>query len=317
MTQPAASSAPHDPRVHADLPQLRALAQGARHLSLLPRQPSHSVLNGRHASKLRGRGLNFEELRDYQTGDDIRSIDWKVTARTGTPHVRVYTEERDRPALLLVDQRMSMFFGSRVYMKSVVAAEAAAISAHRLLAQGDRVGGLVFGGDSIAEHRPVRSHAALTRLLASIAGANARLHAEARDTGGQDTLNRVLQAATRIAKTNYLVLVFSDFDGVTADTEPLLRALAMNNDLLLFSVSDPLAGTLPDRFRLTASDGQLQAEFDSAQERTRERLSAAMRDRLRDVSDWARRYGAPFLSLSTDAPALGQMLQLFGHRGGR
>lgn len=317
MTQPAASSVSHDPRVHVDLPQLRALAQGARHLSLLPRQPSHSVLNGRHASKLRGRGLNFEELRDYQTGDDIRSIDWKVTARTGTPHVRVYTEERDRPALLLVDQRMSMFFGSRVFMKSVVAAEAAAIAAHRLLAQGDRVGGLVFGEDSIAEHRPVRSRAALTRLLSSIAQANARLHAEAHDAAGQATLNQVLQAATRIAKTNYLVLVFSDFDGVTAETEPLLRSLAMNNDLLLFSVSDPLAAALPDQFRLTASDGQLQAEFDMAQGQTRDRITESMRDRLADVSGWARKYGAPFLSLGTEAPALEQLLQQFGHTGGR
>ena len=96
----------HDPRIHVDLNQLLRLAGPARRLSLLPRQPASSVLNGRHASKLRGRGLNFEELRHYLPGDDTRTIDWKVTARTGEPYVRVYTEERDRPALLVVDQRM-------------------------------------------------------------------------------------------------------------------------------------------------------------------------------------------------------------------
>ncbi|MGD8898369.1 MAG: DUF58 domain-containing protein, partial [Acidobacteriota bacterium] len=103
-----------------------ALEYRAEGYSFLPRQPVHSVLAGRHASRMRGRGLNFEEIRGYLPGDDIRTIDWKVTARTREPHVRVYTEERDRPALLLVDQRQSMFFGSRRAMKSVVAAEVAA-----------------------------------------------------------------------------------------------------------------------------------------------------------------------------------------------
>ena len=102
------------------------------------------MLNGRHVSRLRGRGLNFEEMRGYLPGDDIRSIDWKATARTGTPHVRVFTEERDRPALVVVDQRMSMFYGSRLNMKSVTAAEAAAIAAFRVLDAGDRIGGIVF-----------------------------------------------------------------------------------------------------------------------------------------------------------------------------
>lgn len=316
MPPPAAADPLHDPRVHVTLPRLRGLAGPARALSLLPRQPSHSVLNGRHASKLRGRGLNFEELRNYQTGDDIRSIDWKVTARTGAPHVRVYTEERDRPTLLIVDQRMSMFFGSQVYMKSVVAAEAAAIAAHRLLAQGDRVGGLVFGDDTIAEHRPVRAPAALHRFLASVATANQALHAEARVTR-TDTLNRVLHAAARIAKTNYLVLVFSDFDTVDSTTEPLIRSLAQNNDLLLFSITDPLSKGLPDSFRMTASDGILQADLDGRSAPARERIEAAMKGRLADISGWARKYGLPFLPLSTDTAALDQLLRLFGHPGAR
>ena len=89
-----------DPRIYVTLDHLRSLQRGALGLSFLPRQNSASVLNGRHRSRLRGRGLNFEEMRDYLPGDDIRSIDWKATARTGSPHVRVFTEERDRPVLL-------------------------------------------------------------------------------------------------------------------------------------------------------------------------------------------------------------------------
>ena len=102
---------------------------------------------------MRGRGLNFEEIKDYRSGDDVRSIDWKVTARLQKPHVRVFNEERDRQALLVVDQRLSMFFGSRLSMKSVTAAQAAAIGAWRVLGAGDRVGAIVFNDSDLVEIR--------------------------------------------------------------------------------------------------------------------------------------------------------------------
>ncbi|MDJ0858669.1 MAG: DUF58 domain-containing protein [Dinoroseobacter sp.] len=303
-----------DPRIRIDLAHLRRLALEARALSFLPKQPSHSVLNGRHASRLRGRGLNFEELRNYNQGDDIRTIDWKVTARTGKPHVRVYTEERDRPALLVVDQRMSMFFGSQTYMKSVVAAEAAAIAAHRILAQGDRVGGLVFNDAAIAEHRPVRNQKAVNRLLASIADANAALRADAPVTVPLP-LNQVLGQTLKIAKTNYLVLVFSDFDALDGETERLLRAIAQNNDLILFDVADPLSRDMPEALKLTVSDGDLQAEINAADGTVRKRLEHVLKGRLAELHRWSRKYGFPVVPLTTDAPALDQLLRLFGHRG--
>ena len=128
--------------VYADLRSLVQLQFKARGFSYLPRQPVHSVLTGRHSSRVRGRGLDFDEIRRYLAGDDIRTIDWKVTARTRKPHVRVYTEERDRPQLYVIDQRLSMFFASRGRMKSVVAAELAALGAWRAMAVGDRAGGV-------------------------------------------------------------------------------------------------------------------------------------------------------------------------------
>lgn len=304
-----------DPRIHVDAAHLRALGAKARGITLLPRQPARSVLNGRHASRLRGRGLNFEELRDYLPGDDVRSIDWKVTARTGKPHVRVYTEERDRPALFVVDQRINMFFGSQVYMKSVIAAEAAAIGAQCVLAQGDRIGGLVFGDTHMAEHRPLRRPAALTRFLASLAEANGLLNA---DTPPQVplALNTVLTATARIAKTNSLICVFSDFDTVDADSERLIRRLSQHNDLILFQIADPLAETVPEGLRLAVSDGRMQAELDFDAPGLRDRVGAAMEGRLADLLLWSRRYGCPLVRLTTDRPALTQMQALFGHGGG-
>src|SRR5580765_2610129 len=137
--------------VYVDLAHLIMLEQRGRRVSLLPRQPVQSLLSGRFASRMRGRGLNFEEIRDYRSGDDVRSIDWKVTARLQKPHIRVFNEERDRQALLVVDQRLSMFFGSRRAMKSVAAAEAAAIGAWRVLGAGDRVGAVVFNDRDFIE----------------------------------------------------------------------------------------------------------------------------------------------------------------------
>src|SRR5499425_2229859 len=132
------------PGVYVDLEEMIALEYRGRKVSFLPRQPVHSLFSGRFASRMRGRGLNFEEIRDYRPGDDVRSIDWKVTARLQKPHVRVFNEERDRRSLLVVDQRLSMFFGSKLAMKSVTAAQAAAIAAWRILGVGDRVGAIVF-----------------------------------------------------------------------------------------------------------------------------------------------------------------------------
>jgi len=313
MDRPASDDRP-DPRIHVSADHLRRLGGPARAITMLPRQPAGSILNGRHSSRLRGRGLNFEELRGYVDGDDIRSIDWKVTARTGEPHVRVYTEERDRPTLLIVDQRMSMYFGSKVYMKSVIAAEAAALVAHRVLAQGDRIGGLVFGDNRIAEHRPQRSRLALNRFLNSIADADGQLFADAPATTPM-SLNQVLRAAVRIAKTSGMVLIFSDFDGIDEKTEPLIAALARSNDLILFDVSDPLAEELPAGLKMTVSDGELQAEIDADAGATRRRVAEMAAGRVAEVFAWGRRYGVPVLPLTTENPALDQILRLLGHLG--
>ncbi len=110
---PSVSAAPaaQAPGVYVTSRDLSVLEGQARHLALRPRHPMHNILAGRHASRVRGRGLDFEELRQYLPGDDVRTIDWRVTARTSRPFVRVYTEEKDRPAIVVVDQRINMFFG--------------------------------------------------------------------------------------------------------------------------------------------------------------------------------------------------------------
>ena len=301
-----------DPRIYVSLSHLRGLQGPARGLSFLPRQPSASALNGRHASRLRGRGLNFEEMRDYLPGDDIRSIDWKATARTGSPHVRVFTEERDRPALLVVDQRMSMFFGSRLNMKSVTAAEAAAIAAFRILEAGDRVGGIVFDDDEQIEIKPKRSRRAVYALLETIAEMNAGLHADREVERQQGELNDVLASIVRLAHHDHLIIVLSDFDGIDETTRRRLSGIAAHNDLILMLVHDPAALESPSGARVVFGDHAMQAEVDLASKRTREALQGYGNRRLRQIFDWQTEINLSVLPLSAGEETLPQIRRLLG-----
>ena len=184
-SESAQTSVGQDDRVAVSLAHLRSLEFSARGFSFLPRQPANSILSGQHASRLRGRGLNFEELRHYRPGDDIRTMDWKVTNRTGKPHVRVYTEERERRVYLVVDQRVSMLFGSQRAMKSAVAAEIAALAAWRVLGVGDRIGALIFDDEQCHHFTPRRSREAVINILKRLETANAALVAGSRANARQ------------------------------------------------------------------------------------------------------------------------------------
>ena len=300
-----------DTRIHVTLDHLRALEGQARGLSFLPRQPARSVLNGRHVSRMRGRGLNFEELRDYMPADDVRSIDWKVTARTGKPYVRVFTEERDRPTLIVVDQRMSMFFGSELNMKSVTAAECAALAAFAILAQGDRVGGIVFGDTLLAEVRPARSRRALNQFLAGLAEVNQLLGPDAPNVEPQ-SINDVLRAVSRIAPRNHLVIVISDFDVIDDQTDKLVSGLSRHNDLVLGLVTDPFADQLPADAKLVISDGVLQASIDTADSKVHRDLQNLAQARIGAILDWQRRFGVPVLALNSAEDSLTQVRRLMG-----
>lgn len=301
-----------DTRIHVTLSHLRSLRGAAQGLSFLPRQPSGSVLNGRHASRLRGRGLNFEEMRDYLPGDDIRSIDWKATARTGSPHVRVFTEERDRPAVLVVDQRMSMFFGSRLNMKSVTAAEAAAIAAFRIFAAGDRVGGIVFDDERQVDFVPQRSERTIFALLDAMATMNAGLNADRIAAASEGSLNRVLGDVSRIAHHDHLVLVFSDFDGIDETTHRRLSGIATHNDLVLVLVYDPLSEQIAPGAREVIGDGAMQAQVNLGSDSTRSRIGAFTKERLATIIDWQKAINLSVLPLSAGEETLPQIQRLMG-----
>ena len=302
-----------DARVYVSLAHLVRLQHKATGYSFLPRQPIHSLLSGRYASRLRGRGLNFEELRQYQHGDDIRSMDWKVTARTRKPHVRVYTEERDRAVLLLVDQRIHMFFGSRERMKSVVAAEAAALGAWRALGVGDRVGAIVFNGQSIEEIRPQRSKATVMEILRTIERMNHALRADSTVQTNPNQLNAALQKAHRLAKHDTLVVLISDGQGIDDETTRFTAQLARHNDVLGMLLVDPLRESpQPGQGQCVVTDGRLQMELDFHDRKFLERIAADYRQELDGIRAALRKVSAPLLPISTAEDVVGQIRKLIG-----
>jgi uncharacterized protein (DUF58 family) len=294
----------------ADLVRLRGHTRG---FSFLPRQPVHSLLSGRHASHLRGRGLNFEEIRRYLPGDDIRNMDWHVTARTQKPHVRVYTEERDRSVILVVDQRAGMFFGSKRAMKSVVAAEAAALAAWRVLAGGDRVGAVVFDDYESVVLKPQRSEARVLQLLATLVKKNAALRAGPAGTADRTArLNDALIRAARLVPHDGLFCLITDAEGADESTRRITSGIVEHNDAMLILVHDPLEAGLPAAGPLVFSDGAGQLAINSSDRDLSRRFSADHAARRAKLTDLSRRRAVPVLPIDTEAPVADQLRRLIG-----
>lgn len=305
-----------DGLVYVSLAQLMALEADARGLSFLARQPRASVLAGSHASRLRGRGLNFDELRRYQPGDDLRHLDCKASLRSGTPIVRTFTEERDRPALLLIDQRMSMFFGSQRSFKSAIAAQLAALAAWMALKAGDRVGALLFNDQKIESLSPLRSRSRVQAICAATARFNQALEAQAPESDSAQSLDTVLQRCLSLAAHDHLICIISDFAGASERTLQQLRQLRAHNDVIALQVYDPLALDLPRAGRMLVSQGQLQVELAVERRQVHKPLSEFLRARLQEVAALLRRSQVPLLMFSTALPASEQLRLELGKRQG-
>jgi len=299
--------------VYVRLNDLVRLQHKASGFSFLPKQPIHSILSGRHASKLRGRGLNFEELRNYLPGDDTRNIDWKVTARTHSPHVRIYTEEKDRTVWLLVDQRIGMFFGSQQRMKSVVAAEVAAISAWRVLSVGDRVGAFVFNDSEISVVPPHRSRERVMQILKQVVSKNHALSVKPGSKPDANKLNEVLKQASILARHDCLLCVITDGDGINAETRKHMTRLSEHNDVLTALIFDPIEKTMPSAGRLRFAGGESQLELDTSRRKLRSAFEDGFEKKLERIQSASRRFSMPVLALDTIHPVADQIRDALGH----
>jgi len=233
--------------------ELIRLRLQARELRLDRRQAARSVISGAHSSRFRGRGMDYLESRGYQPGDDIRNMDWRVTARSGHAHVKVYQEERERPVVVMIDLGPGMFFATQGAFKSVIAARAAALIGWAAVRNGDRIGALLFNGGH-HELRPLGGQRGVLKLIRELVSATdpangARTHTDS------NHLNDALVRLRRVARPGSLVFILSDFYAIDTDTRRHLQQLRRHNDVVACQIIDALEMTPPPAGRYAISDG--------------------------------------------------------------
>lgn len=310
--QPADINAPAH-GAYAQLDELIALRFPAKQLKLGRRTRALSNLAGPIKSNFRGRGIDFEEVRSYQPGDDIRTIDWRVTARTGNAHTKLFREERERPVLVVVDQRNSMFFGSSHCFKSVLAGHLASLLAWSALNGGDRVGGLVFNELGHQEIRPRRSRKTVLTLLSQIASYNASLPVDS--ASEEEHFASMLSNLRRIARPGSSLFLISDFRGASQEgAREHLFELAKHTELTALACSDPMEAELPRAGTYAVTNGTERSELQTGDRQLRDSYRQRQQQQHAMLSNDLIRLGVPLLRASTDLPPFGLLQTYFGDR---
>jgi len=253
---------------------------------------------GTHHSRFRGRGMEYEESRGYLPGDDIRAMDWRVTARTGKPHTKLFREERERITLAWIDMRSTMAFATCGAFKRVVAARAAAIVAWAAQKQGDRTGGLIFTDQAHTECRPRRGKSAVLSMINGISASSR--HAIDPETVPMDT-DQPLLRLRRVSRPGSLIFMFSDFRNLGPMSERHLLHLARHSDLIMCHIHDPLETSLPSQGPLRAVWGHREITFDPADHVVRERVRKNQQRHMESVQRIARFPGIHLIHCPTDA----------------
>lgn len=223
--------------VVAELNELIALKRFVRRVKYKPESRVQRI--GNHLSRLRGRGMEFSEVRNYQAGDEIRHMEWRVTARTGRPHIKVFQEERERAVVIFGDFNPSMHFGTRLAFKSVIAARLAALIAWTAVKQGDRVGALLYSADTHSECNPRSRETAVLPLLASLSEYTKR-HSQQENAASPIVMSDELLRLRRVARPGSIIVLISDFYQMDQECIKHLTRLCAHNDVIAYHVCDAL-----------------------------------------------------------------------------
>jgi uncharacterized protein (DUF58 family) len=310
MSAPLATDTPQG--AYCELQALVDSRFPAQKLQLAQRNRALSLLTGPNKTNFRGRGIDFEEVRGYQPGDDIRTIDWRVTARTGSAHTKLFREERERPVLIVADQRNSMFFGSRACCKSVLGAHYCALLSWAALNQGDRIGGLVFNDQQHREVRPRRSRRSVLALLQQVYEFNAALPLAGHQR--DEAIADIFVDLRRIARPGCAVFIISDFRGALEDRAlENLYQLSRHTEITGLHISDPLEASLPRGGAYTVTDGQSRTRLQTSDNALRRDYAEHFSGQLARLRSEYGKFGIPLIESQTgDAPAQ----QLFTYYGG-
>ena len=287
--------------IYIDQSSLIRLQSDAAVLKLKPAM-IRSSMSGQYLSRFKGRGMEFDESRPYQPGDDIRNMDWRVTARTNRAHSKVFREERERPVLLWVDFRPSMFFATRVCFKSVLAAKLAALLSWKATQQGDRLGALLFSDSRHLELRPGRGKTAVLRLIKHLSEFSHSNSANAASDRQDD--RHALKRLVQVTRPGSLIYLISDFRHMSAQLESTLATLSTHNELVLLHVHDALETALPAAGYYRVTDGEVEATINASDERVKTEYQQRFAELQQTLVRLCQKYRASYRAASTELSAL-------------
>jgi uncharacterized protein (DUF58 family) len=280
-------------RVSVRLKMLVNLAKKAAFVRL-KKSRVRSSQSGQYISSIKGRGMEFDESRLYQPGDDVRNIDWRVTAKTNKTHCKVFREERERPVFISVDHRSSMEFATRGVFKYVQAAKAAALIAWSALQNGDRVGGQVFSENTCIELKPASGRRSVLHFLNSLVSFPVtRINTPV-------TLATTLKRLVQHVKPGSLVYIISDFRGLNDEVDVHLTKISRHCDVVLVHVFDPLERAMPDKGRYRFTDGMRDLIVDMSDKQRIADYQKVFKTRQERLQSLSKRYRIGLLSCQTN-----------------
>jgi uncharacterized protein (DUF58 family) len=287
----------HNP-TRSSLTELIALNRAASGLKLHAKK-IRSRQSGQYLSRIKGRGMEFDESRPYQPGDDVRNIDWRVTARTGNAYTKLFREERERPVFISLDARAPMFFATRGRFKSVIASEMAALLVWTAHQHADRIGGEIFAEDRHTEFRPHRGQKHLLRFLKHLASL-----LPPREPTGPETLETPFRRLHRIAHPGSMVCVISDFRGLDHAAITQLSRISQHSEVLLVHVYDQLERELPANGHYRVSYAERIITLDIANQDFRQRYHEAFKQRWEVLQQLASAHHMHLLHCGTEESPL-------------
>ncbi len=291
----------------------------------LDKSKIHAKQGGAYLSTFKGRGMEFDESRIYQAGDDIRNMDWRVTARTGIAHTKVFREERERPILLWLDISASMMFATRNKFKSVIATEVATLIAWSAAKNNDRLGGLIFSSEEHVEIKPRRGKAAVLDFIGRCTKhkawssrpdiseqSNTRVIADKTLTGKTSALSR-LRKVTHPGSLIFMISDFHDmFRNINDKASSQLAGLSRNNDIILIIISDPIESSLPTAGNYRLTDGKTECQIQTANQKTRNEYHQRYLTHRSEIEKFCRQHRIHLINISTHDDAIAKLKKGLG-----
>ena len=286
--------------------ETRELLKKVKAIELKTKKSSQNIFSGEYHSAFKGRGMAFSEVREYQIGDEVRTIDWNVTARLGDPYVKVFEEERELTLMLLIDVSASTLFGSHFESKKERITEPSAVLSFAALQNKDKIGAIFFSDciEKVIPPKKGKSH--VLRIIRDLVDLNPK--------GKQTNINLALQTLNNQIKKKCMVFMISDF--LDQNYEKTLKIAAKKFDLMALRVSDPSEFDLPEMgfVQIKAAETEAEVWINTNDAKARNHFKSKQLENKEKTNAHLKKIGIQFTDISTDKDYVLPLIRLFKNR---